>query len=32
MNKKLFLFVALITAIFFITSCGGNSIESKIRK
>lgn len=32
MNRKLFLFVALITAIFFITSCGGNSIESKIRK
>lgn len=32
MNKKIIFFVTLITTLFFITSCGGNSIESKIRK
>lgn len=32
MNKKIITFVTLITTLFFITSCGINSVESEIRK
>ena len=30
MNKKIIFFVTLITTLFFITSCGKNSVEDKI--
>ena len=30
MNKKIIFFVTLITTLFFITSCGGNSVEDNI--
>jgi hypothetical protein len=32
MNKKIIFFVTLITTLFFITSCGDNSVEARIRK
>ena len=32
MNKKIIFFVTFIATIFFLTSCGGNSVESEIRK